>query len=260
MTPSTVRTHPLRGSDWLAYLVFGFVALRDILAYASEPSFPAVLVLLGALLVFGVAEPLLSPRLSWYRFLYFPVQTGLVLALGLQQPYTDFWGVLYAALCIQAARSFPRRTLVVCGLLWAVLLTTVTALTDSWPDGLAASLTVDAGGLFIISYGVLSEQQERARRESQDLLLRLQEDHAQLQSYAIRAEEIAAAEERNRLAHELRDSVNQQLFGITLSASSARLLLERDPTRVPAQLEELQEQTASALQKMRTLIAQLQTR
>ena len=71
------------------------------------------------------------------------------------------------------------------------------------------------------------------------------------------AEDIAAAEERNRLAHELRDSVNQQLFGITLAASSARRLIHRDPARVPVQLDQLQEMTANALGQMRALIAQL---
>ena len=249
------RTH--RGNIVFGYLLFAAVAARMTMAYYAEPRFPVVVGLLAAVLVLYATEPLLSRRLPWYRYLYFPLQTGLGLALGLQPPYTDFWGILYAVFSLQAVQALPRRTLVICGTLWAAAVTGITALTMSWPDGLTVALMIDAAGLFIISYAIVSEEQERAREESQALLLRLQAAHARLEEYAAQAEGLAGAEERNRLAHELRDSVNQQLFAITLAASSARLLLDREPARVPAQLDQLQELTASALGKMRALIAQL---
>lgn len=256
----TVRAHPQRGSTVLRYGLFAVVAARAVFAYSAEPNLPAVLGLLGAMLLLSATEPVLSLRLSWYRYLYFPVQTGLMLALGLQQPYVDFWGILYILLAVEATRSFPRRVLVACGLLWAFVLTAITSLAKAWPDGLAVALSIDAAGLFVVSYEVLSAQQERAQQDSQVLLQRLQVAHGRLQEYAVEAEGIASAEERNRLAHELRDSVNQQLFGITLAASSARLLLDQDPARVPAQLDQLQALTGSALQQMRALIAQLRPR
>lgn len=256
MTAST-RTRVPWGGTALRYMLFVVVAVRGVVSYYGQPTLPIVLALLAATLLLSATAGLLSARLRWYRYLYFPAQTGLMLALSLQQPYTDFWGILYILLGMEAARSLPRRTLVVSGLLWAVLLTVTTALTKAWPDGLAVALTIDAAGLFVVSYEILSAEQERAQQDSQALLQRLQEAHGRLQEYAAQAEDIAAAEERNRLAHELRDSVNQQLFGITLAASSARVLLDRDPGRVPAQLEQLQEMTASALQQMRALITQL---
>jgi signal transduction histidine kinase len=51
--------------------------------------------------------------------------------------------------------------------------------------------------------------------------------------------------------------VSQTIFGITLTSQAARLLLERDPARVPEQLDRLQEMTGSALGQLRSLIAQL---
>ncbi len=68
---------------------------------------------------------------------------------------------------------------------------------------------------------------------------------------------MAALEERNRLARELHDSVSQTLFGIILTARSAQLLLERDPDRLPSELERLQALTQNALAEMRGLIAKL---
>jgi signal transduction histidine kinase len=63
--------------------------------------------------------------------------------------------------------------------------------------------------------------------------------------------------ERNRLARELHDSVTQTIFSMTLTAESTRILLERDPTRVAAQLDHLLELAQSALAEMRSLISHL---
>jgi signal transduction histidine kinase len=89
------------------------------------------------------------------------------------------------------------------------------------------------------------------------LLAELRQAHQKLQEHAAQAEELAAARERNRLARELHDSVSQMIFSITLTSQAARLLLARDPARVPEQLNRLQEMTGSALGQLRSLIAQL---
>jgi signal transduction histidine kinase len=78
-----------------------------------------------------------------------------------------------------------------------------------------------------------------------------------LQSYAGQVEELAAVEERNRLARELHDSVSQTIFSITLNTRAAQILLERNPAGVKPQLEQLQKLTQNALVQMRSLIAQL---
>ena len=45
------------------------------------------------------------------------------------------------------------------------------------------------------------------------------------------AQELAAVEERQRLARELHDSVSQALYGISLGVHTARMQLDRDPKR-----------------------------
>jgi signal transduction histidine kinase len=72
-----------------------------------------------------------------------------------------------------------------------------------------------------------------------------------------KAQAAAVLEERNRLARELHDSVTQQLFSMTLTSQAARAQLERNPQRVAAQLERLQETSTAALAEMRALIFQL---
>ncbi|PJF24843.1 MAG: histidine kinase, partial [Phototrophicales bacterium] len=71
------------------------------------------------------------------------------------------------------------------------------------------------------------------------------------------AQELAALEERTRLARELHDSVSQALYGIGLGARTARMLLERDPARLREPLEYVLSLAEAGLAEMRALIFEL---
>jgi signal transduction histidine kinase len=70
-------------------------------------------------------------------------------------------------------------------------------------------------------------------------------------------EKLGIANERQRMARELHDSVTQTIFSMTLTTQSALLLLNKDPSRLGAQLERLNQLTQSALMEMHTLISEL---
>jgi signal transduction histidine kinase len=106
----------------------------------------------------------------------------------------------------------------------------------------------------------LAKQAAEAQMRSEMLLADLQQANQKLKAYAAQVQELAAAEERNRLARELHDSVTQIIFGLTLSAQAARIMLDRNPSRVAAQLDHMQELAQSALAEMRALIQQLHPR
>jgi signal transduction histidine kinase len=141
--------------------------------------------------------------------------------------------------------------------LFAVMLTATQIVGLGIADGLARSLMVLGGGAFLVSYDLLYSQTQADQAKSQLLLAELQQAHQKLQEYAQQAEELAGARERNRLARDLHDTVSQLIFSVTLTARSARLLLEKDPARLPEQLDRLQEMTGSALTQLRSLIAEL---
>jgi signal transduction histidine kinase len=69
--------------------------------------------------------------------------------------------------------------------------------------------------------------------------------------------ELSIAEERNRLARELHDSVTQKLFSLVLSAEAAATLLDRDGADARAELERLQELAREAMDELRTLVFEL---
>lgn len=249
--------HAYRGGYLVGFVLIGVAALRAVLFYKGQPNLYLVISLLAAYSVFYSLEPLLSRHSYWYRWLYFPAQTALVLVLSNLRPFSDFHTILYFPLCIQVFRTFPHRA----AIRWMTLFVFLLAITvipgmGLW-EGLALILLNLASGLFLISYDSLYLRTKMDEVESQRLLIDLQVAHEKLKAYTMQAEELAAARERNRLARDLHDSVSQVIFSITLTSQSARLLLEREPTRVPLQIELLQEMTSSALSQLRSLIAEL---
>lgn len=72
-----------------------------------------------------------------------------------------------------------------------------------------------------------------------------------------KAEDVAIAAERNRLARELHDAVTQTLFSASLIADVLPRIWERDPDQGRVRLEELRELTRGALAEMRTLLLEL---
>jgi PAS domain S-box-containing protein len=71
------------------------------------------------------------------------------------------------------------------------------------------------------------------------------------------AQQAAAAEERNRLARNLHDSVTQALFSASLVAEVLPQIWQRDPDEARQGLEELRRLTKGALAEMRTLLLEL---
>jgi signal transduction histidine kinase len=241
----------------VGWLLLATAALRALIFYQGKPALtPAVALIAGYALLYA-AEPFLSPRLRWFRFVYFPAQTGLVLALTNLRPFLDVTCQLYIALGVQALHAFGRRWVIAWLILFSTLLTATEVIGVGWGEGLALSLTILGGGFFVISYDLLYDRTQADQAESRALLTELKEAHRDLQAYAGQVEALTATRERNRLARELHDSVSQTIFSVTLTAQAARLLLDRDPARVPELLDRLEGMTASALTQLRSLIAKL---
>jgi signal transduction histidine kinase len=251
------RPRGYHGGYLIGFIMIGAAAVRAILFYQGQSNLGIVKLFIAIYALLYALEPWLSNQFRGHVLLYFPLQTVLVVALSTVQPFSDFHTVLYFPLCIQVFRAFSRSA----AIRWTVIFVSLCGITLILGLGLFAGLAFIllylAVGAFLISYDFLYLQTQADQAESQRLLADLKSAHEKLQEYATQAEELAAARERNRLARELHDSVSQVIFSITLTSQSGRLLLERDPTRVPEQIERLQEMTSSALAQLRSLIAEL---
>jgi signal transduction histidine kinase len=251
------RVSSYQGGYLIGFIIIGVIALRNMLFFAGQPVWSSMIALLAAYTLLYMTEPWLSIRFQQYHFLYFPLQTVLVLALTVLRPFTDISSLLYVPLCMQALRAFSRRVATIWLSFYAILLAVTVMLGLGWLEGLALFLLNLAVCAFIISYDLLYARTQADQAESQRLLADLQTAHRKLQEHTAQAQELAAARERNRLARELHDSVSQAIFSITLTSQSARLLLEREPARVPELIDRLQAMTGEALNQLRSLIAEL---
>ncbi|MFC0189367.1 GAF domain-containing sensor histidine kinase [Fictibacillus aquaticus] len=72
-----------------------------------------------------------------------------------------------------------------------------------------------------------------------------------------KSRELALAEERNRLARDLHDSVNQKLFSLSLTAKGLKAFAPKENEIMQESLDEIQNISQEVLQEMRALIWQL---
>ena len=230
-------------------LLAGDIVLRGLLAR-----------ILGMQILFLVLFSLFlwrpfAPRLLVH--LYSAFQSALIVATLVMVPDADFITGLFLPLSYQVSLNLcggPRRAWVV---ILAGLCCVPLMLIRDPLHSLSLELSTMAGIIVIAAYIAAAQEEDAARAQSQAMLNELRETHHQLQAYASQVEELAAIDERNRLARELHDSVSQTMFSIILNVRASQMLLQRDPTRLRPQLERLNSLSQSALAEMRSLITQL---
>jgi signal transduction histidine kinase len=188
---------------------------------------------------------------------YFILQSAIIIYMLFLPPHLDFIDVLFVLLSYQVALVFPGRSRWIwCGIFIALTI----GILINWLGvlfGIAYSMTPIAGCVIFLVYVVAIREEEQAIQRSQEIVNELQEKYRQLELRASQVEQIAAIDERNRLARELHDSVSQTMFSIVLNTHAAQIVLEREPDRLRPLLVQLQTLTQDALAEMRGLIAQL---
>jgi signal transduction histidine kinase len=241
------------------YVFCGAMFLRALVfIYIDFPylfPFYAGLAVIFLLLFIAVSlRPSLPTRTLHIIYL---TQSIIIITLEALPPHLDFLTALFILLCYQMALVLNgKNRWIWCGIFCVLILTSL-VIWFGWIQGLALAMTPIAGCIVILTYAIANREEEHANKVSEVILRELQEKNTQLQIYTAHVEQIAAIEERNRLARELHDSVSQTIFSIVLNTRSTQILMERQPEKVRSQLEELQMLSQEALAEMRSLIAQL---
>lgn len=106
-------------------------------------------------------------------------------------------------------------------------------------------------------FAQLAEQFNAMARRMEDSVVSLQRLAAERAALAERAHDTATLEERQRLARELHDSVNQQIFAINMQAAAARRRLPPGADAAAAELSRVEELASAALAELRNLILEL---
>jgi signal transduction histidine kinase len=237
--------------------------LARTLGFAEAGEWPWCLAGFSVFLVILLLVVLLRPLPGPLTHVAMVVQVAVVLVLLAIDPDRDFVTVLFVLQCYQAAVVFPARPRTV----WVVALVGLIGgslvLELGLVRGLALGLIPMAAGVVLSTYVAASRELEDERAAAELLVAELQAAQDRLREYAGQADELAALEQRSRVASELDASVAHTLAEALAAGAAARGLLRAPDLAAPVpgapelELERLQELTKQALAQMRRIITEL---
>jgi signal transduction histidine kinase len=124
----------------------------------------------------------------------------------------------------------------------------------------AAALFPYGGGFaFFAAISTALIQQQKGRQRAEQLLAELEDAHEQLRAYTAQVKALAVAEERNRLAREIHDSLGHYLTAITMQLQAAGKLVAEQPERAAESIAKAEEMARESLAEVRRSVAALRT-
>jgi signal transduction histidine kinase len=122
----------------------------------------------------------------------------------------------------------------------------------AWATSISSMLLL---GLVLVFLQLLINAALSERQSRQALALANQ----QLRQYALRVEDVATLQERNRIAREIHDSLGHSLTASNLHVAAALRLLESDPDEARELLLEAKQLGSTALQEVRQSVSTLRS-
>jgi signal transduction histidine kinase len=163
-------------------------------------------------------------------------QTAIIVVMGLLT-HPETVAILSSAVAILAAMRLSRRE----ALTWVLLLVALNLGNGIYDDasvvGFLDGLTHTVGILAFATFAIGLVRARDARRETQTILANLQAAHARLQRYADQVEELAVADERNRISRDLHDTIGHRLTVSIVQLEGASRLVADDPARTTEMID-----------------------
>jgi signal transduction histidine kinase len=248
-TIARIRALPPGRADALLAAALWVEAVFEVVAFAKIPAHQAVLVIALA----GVQAAALTQRRRY------PLMT-VVVVFGIEPvfqaigpPLTDhvagpfFWLIL-AGYTLGAHTEGRRLWL---GVLFASAASVAGSLVDTYDD----SLVDYVSSVALVAVGPILFGQALRNRSRLNAALHAKAERAEHERAA--AADAAALEERTRIAGELHDVVAHALSAMTVQASAARRMSERDPARAEAAFSVVETTGREALTELRRLLGVL---
>lgn len=124
-------------------------------------------------------------------------------------------------------------------------------------SAVAALLPYGGGFAFFAAISTALIQQQKGRQQAEKLLAELEDAHDQLRAYAAQDKALAVAEERNRLAREIHDSLGHYLTAITMQLEAAGKLVAKEPERAAKSIAKAEEMARESLAEVRRSVVAL---
>ncbi|MBW4632901.1 MAG: sensor histidine kinase [Iphinoe sp. HA4291-MV1] len=260
------HNHPFRFLLYLEWILLAFAAFTAALPfhpYRFQTKFPELTIC--SLVLFGLMGLKLPTRDYITKVLFTGTEIFLILITGFFGGRTArLFPFLYLILVIRSCLIFqlPGR-LVVTGLSFILFLLTLRrrfahiplsplAQERFWFFTLSFVLVFGLALLFVLLLmnAVLSERQSRDK---------LAIANEKLRQYALRIENQATLEERNRIAREIHDSLGHSLTALNLQLETALKLWQSHPTKAQTFLTKAKELGSKALQDVRHSVSTMRS-
>ena len=129
------------------------------------------------------------------------------------------------------------------------------------PPPLSRLIDESMGSLIALFFTLLlaraMSQATQAQQKLAGLLTSLEASHTQLQHYAAQVADLAATEERNRLARDIHDSLGHHLAAINIQLEKANAYRKRDPSRAYEAVDHAKRTVQAALKDVRESVSSL---
>lgn len=257
------RSSLLRLLTTLEWVLLGIVAIAQILV-ALVTAMPILLVVNGLGLGLFAALGLVVPQRRATKLIYTLAEFGLIFCLA-------FFGniplptMLFIVLVIRNCvlwDGYSRISVTGLAFLGCLLSQTYRLRHQNLPLSIPLDQigTVWIGfflvfGLVILFLHLLVDAALKEHQGQEQLAVA----NARLRRYALRVEELATAQERNRIARDIHDSLGHSLTVFSIHLEAALRLLRSDPAKVEMLLSEIKQLNAKTLQEVRHSVTTLRS-
>jgi len=193
----------------------------------------------------------------WKRLAVSLFQIALVFVIVIVGEGVDFLPILSFIVVPMAYLSFSFVQASGLALLCLVTLLLAYLMVADASEAFAMLLPYGGGFAFFAAVSTALIQQQKDRQRAEQLLAKLEDAHRQLRSYAAQVEALAVAEERNRLAREIHDSLGHYLTAMTMQLQAAGKLVAKEPERAAASIAKAEEMARESLAEVRRSVAAL---
>lgn len=194
------------------------------------------------------AAALLAARLVLFSAVAVLDGSGVSRALFVLVPFTAYL-------------AFGRRTGLVCGAGCVVLLVTgYTLWVPRWwvrAEYVSDLLMFGLGLALAVSMAAVAVREQQGRARLEGVLTELASSHARLSEYALRVAELSTADERNRVAREIHDSLGHHLTAVAIQLEKAEAFRELDPQASAKAVSDARWSAGRALTEVRESVSAL---
>ncbi|NTU55150.1 MAG: sensor histidine kinase [Anaerolineales bacterium] len=247
----------------LIFLVVVGYIVTFITAANGDTKYSALRIVVGVLFGVGyLAMAMFDTELlrgftgNTHHVVYFSIQIAFVFGIGWMLGPGGNWLMGLPLANIAVDRLSPRGR-------WPVYLGIVAAFVlpilhySTWETALMNGLIISVGVLFSVLLSQVRLNEQHAREKAEALASQLEQANRQLAEYVSQVEELAATQERNRLAREIHDNLGHYLTIVNVQLEAARLTLDSEPARAMDALTKAQDLAKKGLTSVRESVAAL---